>query len=135
VIFLKILLQKIWLLKSGWDEPLPSDLLSEWQTFVKQVPCITDLKIPRYISDVNSISFEIIGFSDASSVAMAAVVYLRVQLPDGQVQVNLLRAKLKVAPTKPVTIPRLELSAADLLIKIIDTLTSFSNSIKIAGIT
>ncbi|KAI5738765.1 hypothetical protein M8J77_010917 [Diaphorina citri] len=113
-------------LRADLTSVLASDLLSEWQTFVKQVPCITDLKIPRYISDVNSISFEIIGFSDASSVAMAAVVYLRVQLPDGQVQVNLLRAKLKVAPTKPVTIPRLELSAADLLIKIIDTLTSFN---------
>ena len=48
---------------------------------------------------------------DAAEAAYGAVTYLRVQLEDGTVLCNLLMAKSRLAPSKMVSIPRLELCA------------------------
>uniref|UniRef100_A0A8D9BBX1 Integrase catalytic domain-containing protein n=1 Tax=Cacopsylla melanoneura TaxID=428564 RepID=A0A8D9BBX1_9HEMI len=135
VIFLKILIQKIWITKGDWDDPLPSHLLKEWNDFVRELPCISDLRIPRYMNDPRAVTYQLVGFSDASSAAMAASVYLRIQSCDGTILTNLLRAKSKVAPLKTMSIPRLELCAAHLLIKLLESLNSFIQSIQIEKIT
>ena len=49
---------------------------------------------------------------DASLLACAAVNYVRHKYEDGEVIVRFIAAKLKVAPTKSISIPRLELMAA-----------------------
>ncbi|KAL1448332.1 hypothetical protein WDU94_014009 [Cyamophila willieti] len=135
VIFLKILLQKIWITKGDWDDPLPSHLLSEWNDFVHELPCLADLMIPRYISSAEAVQYQLIGFSDASSAAMSAVIYLHTTCSNGSILINLLRAKSKVAPLKTMSIPRLELSAAFLLVKLIKSLDHFIKSLKIESIT
>ncbi|XP_071057301.1 uncharacterized protein [Onthophagus taurus] len=66
-------------------------------------------------SDVTSI--ELHGFADASNNAFGAVIYLRVTKP-GKVVISLIGSKTKVAPLKSVTIPRLELCAAVLLVRL-----------------
>lgn len=58
---------------------------------------------------------ELHGFSDASQLAMAAAIYLKVTTADGNSTVTLVCSKTKVAPLKKITIPRLELTAALLL--------------------
>ncbi|XP_029164171.1 uncharacterized protein LOC114935491 [Nylanderia fulva] len=65
-------------------------------------------------------SIELHGFADASQVAYAAVVFLRVTTLSGHTTVSLLAGRSKVAPIKPLTIPRLELSAAVLLARLIE---------------
>ncbi|XP_044591458.1 uncharacterized protein LOC123269687 [Cotesia glomerata] len=64
-------------------------------------------------------TIELHGFSDASQNAMAAAVYLRVTDADGNTKVSLLCSKTQVAPLTTMTIPRLELSAAWLLTRLI----------------
>lgn len=59
------------------------------------------------------------GFSDASTKAYAAAVYLRLVNFDGSVTVSLLAAKTRVAPLKTLSVPRLELSAAYLLANLV----------------
>ncbi|KAI5714537.1 uncharacterized protein LOC103515252 [Diaphorina citri] len=135
VIFLKILIQKIWINKGGWDDPLPTHLLSEWDAFVQELPLLTDLRIPRYMNSSVASTHQLVGFSDASSSAMAAVVYLRILCSDGTVLTNLLRAKSKVAPLKTISIPRLELCASHLLVKLIDSLGPLTQSLQIEKIT
>ncbi|XP_025267604.1 uncharacterized protein LOC105248410 [Camponotus floridanus] len=66
---------------------------------------------------------EIHGFADASERGFAAVVYLRVKNAD-ETSIHLLAAKSKVAPIKPVTLPRLELCAASLLTGLVRHLRS-----------
>lgn len=58
------------------------------------------------------------GFADSSSTALGAVIYIRIVQPNGNISCNLVMSKSKVAPIKTVTIPRLELSAAELLAKL-----------------
>ncbi|XP_068723286.1 uncharacterized protein [Montipora capricornis] len=49
---------------------------------------------------------------DASLLAYAAVSYVRHKYEDGEVTVRFIAAKAKVAPTKAISVPRLELIAA-----------------------
>ena len=51
-------------------------------------------------------------FSDASQQGCGAVSYIRVEDVSGNVKCSFLMGKSRLAPIKPVTIPRLELSAA-----------------------
>ncbi|XP_044573987.1 uncharacterized protein LOC123258174 [Drosophila ananassae] len=60
-------------------------------------------------------------FVDASQSAIASVVYWRITYEDGDVQVRFVCAKTKCAPMRTMTIPRLELQAAVLGTRLMDT--------------
>lgn len=57
-------------------------------------------------------------FSDSSTQAKYAVGYLRFSCPDGRVQCSLVASRSRVAPKKRKTIPRLELDAACMAMKL-----------------
>ncbi|GFW54511.1 integrase catalytic domain-containing protein [Trichonephila clavipes] len=44
----KILLQSLWQLKLDWNDPLPSNLVSYWKSFIDALESINCLDIPRY---------------------------------------------------------------------------------------
>ncbi|RXN37743.1 hypothetical protein ROHU_001758 [Labeo rohita] len=62
-------------------------------------------------------------FSDASTLAIAAVAYLRVVTVDGQCHVGFIMAKSKLAPYPAHTVPRLELCAAVLAVELAELIT------------
>ncbi|XP_074106315.1 uncharacterized protein LOC141532055 [Cotesia typhae] len=116
IIQAKMFMQELWLVKLSWDTPLPDNLCNKWRAFKKQLIAINIIKIPRWIHSSTHSILEIHGFSDASQLAMAAVIFLKVQPNDNtQAKVTLLCSKTKVAPLKHLTIPRLELTAAFML--------------------
>ncbi|XP_062541109.1 uncharacterized protein LOC134209144 [Armigeres subalbatus] len=61
---------------------------------------------------------------DASKRAYGAVVYIRSIAADDTVEVNLVASKSRVAPLKPLTIPRLELCGAKLLAELVQKVTT-----------
>ncbi|XP_054259893.1 uncharacterized protein LOC128984579 [Macrosteles quadrilineatus] len=65
----------------------------------------------------SSCCVELHGFSDASQSAMAAVVYIKVRSESG-IFVNIVCAKTRVASLKKMSIPRLELTAALMLVRL-----------------
>lgn len=116
VITAKILMQQLWLLKCKWDDPIPDRLLCKWRDYYSQLPMLKEVSIPRWTEfGSDTLAVEIHGFADASSHAYGASVYLRVIRVNGSVKVTLVIAKSKVAPLKPVSIPRFELCATVLL--------------------
>ena len=114
-----VLMQDLWLQKCDWDSPLPAEVRERWYAYCKSLSVLSTLSIDRWLGITATRSYQIHGFSDASSWAYAAVAYLRVDEGDGRFRVSLLSAKSKVAPVKTVSIPNLELCGAALLVKLI----------------
>ncbi|XP_070524007.1 uncharacterized protein [Cardiocondyla obscurior] len=134
IIRAKIFIQTLWLKSLDWDEPLPKEEQEFWLKFQAELPELQKIALPRWINSLASnCSIEIHGFSDASERAIAAVVYLRVTCtsPDEYddfhfSKISLLQSKTKVAPLKTISLPRLELNAAALLVRLV-------NKIKLAA--
>ncbi|XP_073979069.1 uncharacterized protein [Rhodnius prolixus] len=95
-----------------WDDPLPSSIAQEWSQFAVSLPDLSKIRIPRFLSLPNPKCY-LVGFADASERAYAAVVYLVSQSEN--TTISLVMSKARMAPMKPVTLPRLELCAAHLL--------------------
>lgn len=117
VIKAKILMQNLWRASIEWDESLSEDLLAQWLIIYEQLSLPIPIKIKRWIGLADEvIKIELHGFSDASTAAYGAAIYLRLFHLDGRIVCNLIAAKTKVSPINPiVTIPRLELCGALLL--------------------
>ncbi|XP_070134061.1 uncharacterized protein [Drosophila bipectinata] len=114
-----------------WDGPLPPILQARCEEFRHHLPNIEQLKIPRWLGHQNGEpqSHQLHVFCDGSSQAYAACVYLRIQYPSGRVSTALLTARSRVTPTKPLTIPRIELSGAVLAAQLAKwVLTQFSST-------
>lgn len=86
--------------------------------------CLGLIRIPRWLKTDSLEQVQIHGFSDASKKAYGAVIYVRTIEPSGKVHTNLLIAKSRIAPLDEVTIPRLELMAADLLSRLLKVVQS-----------
>ncbi|XP_018302670.1 uncharacterized protein [Mycetomoellerius zeteki] len=97
----KIPIQELWLLRIQWDSPLPPELQDQWSAFKQQLLTLNNFNIPRWLNTSSTVlSIQLHGFSDASQLAMAAVVYLRVETPNTEIQINIVCARTKVAPLK-----------------------------------
>lgn len=109
----KILLQDIWRSQIGWDDQITEQMNEKWRVWLEDLQSITKLEIPRqyFTMDRQRSEIQLHIFSDALETAYAAVAYLQCQ-QDDQVEVAFVTAKAKVAPLKPISIPRLELKAA-----------------------
>lgn len=114
IITIKVLLQKLWLLKLGWDDEVPSDVAQVWTRFADTLPVLNTIRIPRHALGNNPKCIELHVFTDASEAAYGACLYVRTICngDDSTIVVKLLCSKSKVAPLKPVSIPRLELCGA-----------------------
>ncbi|XP_044766279.1 uncharacterized protein LOC123322398 [Coccinella septempunctata] len=127
---LKSMIQKLWLLKIDWDDPLPDDLHEMWVLIKSQLLLLEEIKFPRYMCGAEISPCMLIGFSGASIMGMAAVIYLRVK-SEGNYMVHLVASKTRVAPLKTLTFPKLELGAACLSSRLmnatIEALKSFIN--------
>ena len=114
---LKVLFQRACKEGGGWDDPLSTNILDEWNRWVAGAERCSIFEIPRCydlrLADKDSVLM-LIGFSDASKKGFAAAVYLRVESREG-VSVNLIASKTRVAPLQEQTIPRLELLGALIL--------------------
>ncbi|XP_046808448.1 uncharacterized protein LOC124420248 [Lucilia cuprina] len=121
---LKILLQTIWRSGIAWDDELPPDLIVKWQQWKENLPLITSLEVPRCYSHQLKAAenIQLHTFVDAGELGYSAICYLRIQCNE-DVSTIIVMAKSKVAPLKPVSIPRLELQAAVLGIRLAQKIT------------
>ena len=83
---------------------------------------LNEFRIPRCVVASKMHTKQLHVFSDASEKAHAAVVYLRTEDADQIIRVSLLAAKTRVAPVKQLSMPRLELCAAQLGATLLNTM-------------
>ncbi len=100
----------------AWDKPLPPS--KEWQMWINQLQEVPQVRFPRCVKTSPQTEATLHLFSDASETAYAAAAYLVTRNHLGDVVVRLVAAKAHVAPPKAISIPRLELMAAELSVKL-----------------
>ncbi|XP_062533692.1 uncharacterized protein LOC134202689, partial [Armigeres subalbatus] len=109
----KVLIQDLWREGTKWDEQIGPDAYVKWQRWIRMIEYISDVQIPRcYFRHANQTTYqnsELHVFVDASEVAYSCVIYLRTLSEGSDPRCCIVAAKSKVAPIKPMSIPRLEL--------------------------
>ncbi|XP_037930799.1 uncharacterized protein LOC119665643 [Teleopsis dalmanni] len=115
----KIMIQKLWMLGISWDTEIPPNLQAQWEEFKLRLPAVQKITMKRWTQHSENSLIELHGFADASEAGYAAVVYTKVMNAE-KVTISLVASKTKVAPIKQVSLARLELCAAVLLIKLIN---------------
>lgn len=121
----KQILQQMCRDKVGWDDPLPDDLRPRWESWLLDLKNLADVKIQRCYLPLQFKQvrrYELHYFSDASVLGYGECTYLRAISETGQIHCSLVMGKARVAPTKVTTVPRLELSAAVVAVRMSDML-------------
>ncbi|XP_003724582.2 uncharacterized protein LOC100890015 [Strongylocentrotus purpuratus] len=117
----KQLLQDLCRLKIGWDDEIPAKQMKLWQGWLEELPMLSEYKIERCLRPASYEQAESISlhhFADASEVGYGTVSYLRMENSEGETRCSFLLSKSRVAPLKQVSIPRMELTAASVAVKI-----------------
>lgn len=117
----KLLLQELCRQDLGWDMTIPNSLSDQWTKWTGSLSQLTDFEVPRCFKPKDfgeSVHNQIHHFSDASELGYGTVSYLRMTNAEGKFYVAFLIGKARVAPLKRQTIPRLELAAAALSVKV-----------------
>ena len=116
----KIFLQSLWKLRQGWDEKVPEEIQQEWSVWQKELQSLAEFSVLRFyrLVMVSPTFIQLQLFGDASEKAFCAVPYFRFGYPSGERQCAFVAAKTRVAPVKPLSIPRLELQAAVLSVRL-----------------
>ncbi|GFY52516.1 integrase catalytic domain-containing protein [Trichonephila inaurata madagascariensis] len=99
-----------------WDEIVPDEIVKIFNDWCDDLKKLSNIRITRHYfsgalpKDIHNIELHL--FSDASIKAYGTVVYLRVELNDGNVITSFVASKGRVAPLKKLSLPRLELMEA-----------------------
>ena len=116
-----MILQELCRKKIGWDEKVEGQALSDWKDWLAALPKLSEVAVRRcYKPDsFGEVSHaQVHHFSDASQCAYGAASYLRMIDTDGNIHCSFVIGKSRLAPLKAITIPRLELSAAVVSVKL-----------------
>ena len=124
IVVAKILMQHLWQANVTWDEAIPQNIHTQWCQFLIQLQVLNKIKIPRHILILDYNIIELHGFADASTKAYGASIYIACKNKIGQFSSKLLCAKSRVAPIKQITLPRLELCGAVLLVHLVEKVKS-----------
>jgi hypothetical protein len=92
--------------------------------YCQGLPLLADIKINCCIVTPKATRYELTGFCDASEAVYSAVVYLRSVFADRATDVGIVIGKTKVAPLKQISLSRLELFGAVLLVRLIKLVQS-----------
>jgi hypothetical protein len=107
----KLIFQDSWCRGVEWDEILPEDLGTRWHNWVKLLPHLLDIHIPKWVGTTDKGDCQIHIFCNASERAYGAALYIR-STHGMETTVRIVCNKNRLAPLKRVTLPRLELIAA-----------------------
>ena len=107
--------------KLQWDEQIDERSAYEWLRWKNNLLTLENVTVPRCHKSKDfgkNITYSLHHFSDASESGYGQASYLRMKNENGDIRCCLIFGKSRVAPVKYVSIPRLELTAATLSVKI-----------------
>ncbi len=104
-----------------WDEPIPEMIKLRWERWRSDLVLLKKFSVKRCLKLENFgrvMQAQLHSFSDASTKGYGQCTYLRLKDHNGNIYCSLVMAKARVTPLKPITIPRLKLTAALVSVKI-----------------
>ncbi len=107
--------------KKGWDEEIQDDQEQKWCNWLLDLQQLSKFTVPRCIKPANFGSTKLAQlhhFADANETGYGTVTYILTKNDKGDKHCSFLMAKSRVAPLKQITIPRMELIAAVVAVKI-----------------
>jgi len=118
----KLVLQNACRQKLQWDDAIVPEDAEKWTDWIQNLSALSRVDIDRCVKPANidptTTKAELHMFSDASQVAYGAAVYLKIYDVNGSSKCSLIMGKSRLAPIKTMSIPRLELAAAVLAVKL-----------------
>ncbi|XP_048247551.1 uncharacterized protein LOC125377683 [Haliotis rufescens] len=124
IIWARVLLQEMWISGVNWDETLSPDLEQKAWSWYLEIEKLCSVKIPRGLEvSLDTSKMKLHTFVDASEAAFGAVVYLVTTREEDTKSSYLVASKCHVAPLKAVSMPRLELLAAVLGVRLLLAIT------------
>lgn len=123
----KLFIQELCREKKSWDEDLSTEQQNRWIQWLGDLANVNNIQVGRCFLGKNqkysSCELELHTFSDACEYGYGVCSYLRIiDTTTELVSVSLVMGKARVTPQKILTIPRLELQAATLAVKVTDFL-------------
>ncbi len=103
-------LQKLWILKTEWDDPVTDEFAEAWETVLEDLLFMRGLSFPRWLRMSPDQAPELHAYCDASSEVYACAIYLRIK-GDPECHTQLAAAKARVTPIKTQSVSRSELDA------------------------
>ncbi|XP_046841790.1 uncharacterized protein LOC124435902 [Xenia sp. Carnegie-2017] len=117
----KLILQMLCRKGLGWDDHIQANELSQWKRWVVDLPKLQEIRVRRCFKpagfiEVKDVSLHI--FSDASRLGYSAVAYLRLKNGNNEIHCSFVIGKARLAPLREISIPRLELTAAVISVRL-----------------
>ncbi|XP_076122855.1 uncharacterized protein LOC143102946 [Alosa pseudoharengus] len=117
----KLILRELCQDKLSWDEEINKGHSRRWLQWLAELQELSSFQMDRCIKPDDfgpTLKAQIHNFSDASESGYGTASYILFTSKDGKRCCTLLMAKSRVAPLKKVTVPRLELTAAVIAVKV-----------------
>ena len=121
----KSILQELCRCNVGWDDPVPEGIQARWQKWKSELHELQNLSIPRCYKPADFgpvVEAELHHFSDASFKGYSQCSYLRMTDTAGKIHCSFITGKARVTPLKKITVPRLELTAAVVSVRVSEQL-------------
>ena len=102
------------------DEEIGGEESQFWKRWLSELPLLSSVTLPRCLKPIDFgriENAELHHLDDASQIAYGTVSYARLVDENGRMHCNFLAGKSRLAHMKQMTIPRLELSAAVLAVR------------------
>ncbi|XP_052561972.1 uncharacterized protein LOC120429009 [Culex pipiens pallens] len=121
LMFLKVLIQEIWRSGIGWNATITPEQYEKWLVWLKVIEKVEAVSIPRCYRQITSSSsktnVQLHTFVDASTNGCATVAFLRFEEED-RIECAFVAGKTRVAPNKLTSIPRLEIDAGTMGVRL-----------------
>lgn len=117
----KLLIQTLSRKKIGWDELLEDTENVQWMRWLDDLRKLREVRVdrcfkPKGFAGIQETQFHL--FSDASRQGYSAAAYLRLKDVTGRIHCSFVMGKARLAPIREISIPRLELTAAVISVKL-----------------
>ena len=117
----KLILQRLYRERLRWDEEIPEKEVKNWRKWLDELETLKEFEVDRCFRPENFgdvVRTELHNFADASEAGFGAVSCLRSINNQGEIHCSFVLGKARLSPMKPMTIPRLELSAATVAVRL-----------------